>query len=154
MHDPVSRATVDAFYEAYISGDPERIGRLLDDNVEWHVTGPVDAIQVCGSWHGRAAVIDRFARLVPRILSVRKLDIETLLVDGASSAMFGRMTSRHCASGRTISHRAAHIARYRDGKVIYFRVITDSFDAAEQFLGRRLVLGDAPATIDGELVAV
>jgi len=153
MTETVSRATVEAFYLAYTSGDPDRIGAVIHDDVEWHVTGPVDAIQVCGSWHGRAAVVDRFAQLVPRILSSRKLDIEHLLVDGDRSAMFGRMTTRHRPSGRVISHRASHIARYRDGKVVYFRIVSDSFDAAEQFLGHRLNIGDR-APDSGDIVAL
>jgi ketosteroid isomerase-like protein len=154
MPEPVSRATVEAFYEAYMSGDPERIGALLDDDVEWHVTGPVDIIQVCGSWRGRRAVVERFARLVPRVISSRSLHIEHLLIDGDKSAMFGRMTSRHCTSGRVISHRASHIARYRGGKVVFFCVVSDSFDAAEQYLGHRLSADAALSPAPGELIAV
>jgi len=154
MPDPVSRATVEAFYAAYVSGDPARIDAMLDENVEWHVTGPVDVIQVCGSWQGRAAVTERFARLVPRVISSRKLEIEYLLIDGDKSALFGRMTYRHCASGRTISHRTSHIVHYRAGKVVYFRVVSDSFDAAEQFLGHRLEVGGDDSSARGEFVAV
>jgi ketosteroid isomerase-like protein len=154
MTEPVSRANVEAFYAAYVSGVPGRIEAFLDDDVEWHVTGPVDVIQVCGSWYGRAAVIDRFARLVPSVISARKLDIEELLVDGDRSAMFGRMSSRHCPSGRVISHRVSHIVRYRDSRVVYFRVVNDSFDAAEQFLGHRINVGEEGANAGGDLVAI
>jgi ketosteroid isomerase-like protein len=154
MTEPVSRATVEAFYQAYASNDPERIGATLDDDVEWHVAGPVEVMQICGSWHGRTAVIDRYARLVPRILASKRLEIEHLLIDGDSSAMFGRITSRHRDSGRMISHRLAHIVRYRNGKVGYFRAINDSFDAAEQFLGHRIDVSHGPAPALGDLVVV
>lgn len=140
MSEAVSRAAVEAFYAAYISRDPRRIGACLDDDVEWYVGGPVDAIQICGSWHGKAAVIDRFTHLVPRIIDFKKLDIDALLVDGDSSAAFGRITSIHRASGRLISHRVSQLARYRAGKVISFRVINDTLDAAEQFTGHRIGL--------------
>ena len=71
MTEPVARSVVEAFYEAYISRDPQRIGALLDDDVEWHVTGPAEVMQVCGHWQGKAAVIDRFERQVPKIIDFK-----------------------------------------------------------------------------------
>jgi ketosteroid isomerase-like protein len=150
MTESVSRAAVDAFYEAYSSRDPQRI----DDDVEWHVNGPSEVIKICGFWRGKAAVIDRFARLVPQVIAFKKLEIEHLLVDGDQSAMFGRVTSHHRQTGRVISHRVSHIVRYRNSKVASFRVINDTFDAAEQFLGHRIKLDSEPATAEGDLVVV
>jgi len=154
MTQPLQRAVVDAFYRAYISRDPEQIGALLDEDVEWHVAGPVEVMQVCGYWRGKAAVIDRFARLVPQIIEFKSLEIECLLVDGDSSALFGRIACVHRPTGRSICHRVAHIVRYRDGKVVYFRVINDSLDAAEQFVGHRINLTDGTVSACGDLVAV
>ena len=154
MTEPVSRAAVDAFYEAYSSRDPQRIGAVLDDDVEWHVNGPSEVIKICGFWRGKAAVIDRFARLVPQVIAFKKLEIEHLLVDGDQSAMFGRVTSHHRQTGRVISHRVSHIVRNRNSKVASFRVINDTFDAAEQFLGHRIKLDSEPATAEGDLVVV
>ncbi len=136
----VPRSVVDAFYEAYISRDPERIGAMLDDEVEWYVAGPVDVMQVCGRWQGKAAVVDRFARVVPQIIQFKCLEVEHLLVDGDCSALFARITCLHRQTNRLICHRVAHIARYRNDKVIHFRVINDSLDAAEQFVGRSIKL--------------
>jgi ketosteroid isomerase-like protein len=154
MTEPVSRAMVEAFYRAYASRDADKIGPFLDDDVEWSIAGPVEVMQVCGQWRGKAAVIDRFARAMPQVVDFKSLDQEFLLVDGDCSALFGRITCRHVASGRTISHRVAHFARYRGGKVVSLRVINDSLDAAEQFIGHRinLVPGDAP--IDSDLIVV
>jgi ketosteroid isomerase-like protein len=153
MPEPVSRATVEAFYRAYMSRDPDQIGAMLDDDVEWHVTGPSEAIKICGFWRGKPAVIERF-RMVPQVLAVSRVDIEHLLVDGDSSAMFGRITSLLHETGRVISHRVSHIVRYCGGKVLYFRVINDTFDAAEQFLGHRLNVHDTSAPADGGLALV
>lgn len=154
MTNPVPRAVVDAFYQAYISRDAERIGAMLDEDVEWYVAGPVEVMQVCGYWRGKAAVIDRFARIVPQIIEFKSLDTEHLLVDGDCSAFFGRIACRHRQTGRLISHRVAHIARYRKEKVMYFRVINDSLDAAEQYIGHRINLTDEPALSSDDLVAV
>lgn len=154
MTEPVSRAVVEGFYAAYESRDALRIGEFLDDNVEWHIAGPVEVMQVCGQWRGKAAVIDRFARAMPQVVDFKGLERECLLVDGDCSALFGRIICRHVASGRTISHRLAHFARYRSGKVVSMRIINDSLDAVEQYIGHRinLVPGEAPS--DGNLVAV
>lgn len=154
MTDAVPRAVVHAFYQAYISRDPERIGATLDDDVEWHVAGPAEVMQVCGYWRGKASVIDRFARIVPQVIEFKGLEIEHLLIDGDRSALFGRIACLHRQTGRLICHRVAHIARYRDGKVVYFRVINDSLDAAEQFIGHRINLTEDAVSSSGDLVAV
>jgi len=147
MTAPVSRSVAEAFYEAYISRDPQRIGALLDDDVDWLVTGPAEVMQVCGRWQGKAAVVDRFARVVPQVIEFKKLQIDHLLVDGDYSAM-QRQT------GRLISHSVAHVVRYRDGKVVYFRVINDSLDAAEQYIGHPIDLTNDLDPIDADLVVV
>ena len=150
----VSRETVKAFYDAYISRDPQRIGAMVTDDVEWHVAGPVSVVQICGTWHGREAVIERFATYIPTIIAFQALEIEKLLVDDDSSAMFGRIISRHCQSGRIISHRVSHLVRYRDGKAASFRCINDSLDIAEQFIGHAIDFSDDAPAIADDIVEV
>jgi ketosteroid isomerase-like protein len=145
---------VEAFYQAYCTRDPDRIGMYLDDDVEWVVEGPVEVISFYGTWRGKAAVLDRFRRIVPQVTDFKKLDIDALLVDGESSAMFGRITSVQRKTGRLISHRCAHLVRYRAGKVFYLRVLTDNLDAVEQFLGHRIDLTSDPDDRAGDLIAV
>lgn len=152
MTHPVSRSLVEDFYRAYESRDPQRICAFLDDHVEWDVFGPAAVMQVCGQWRGKAAVMDRFASLVPRIVEFKRLDRDCLLVDGDRAAMNGHVTCRHCESGRIISHRVAHFIHFRDGKVVSFRAINDTLDAAEQFIGHAIDLGAVPT--DADLVMV
>ena len=154
MTHPVMRSVVENFYRAYDSRDPQRIGALLDDHVEWDVFGPAAVMQVCGQWRGKAAVMERFASLVPRVVEFKHLDRECLLVDGDWAAMNGRVTSRHRESGRIISHRVAHFVRFRDGKVILFRAINDTLDAVEQFLGHAIDFDAVAAANDADLVLV
>jgi ketosteroid isomerase-like protein len=154
MTAPVARSIVEAFYAAYISRDPQRIGALLDDDVEWQVSGPAEVMQVCGLWQGKAAVIDRFECQMPKIIDFKSLQIDHLLVDGDHSAMFGRITCVQRQTGRLISHGVAHVVRYYDGKVINFRVINDSLDAAEQFIGHHIDLTGPADPAGDDLVAV
>lgn len=71
---------------------------------------------------------------MPQIIEFKSLDTEHLLVDGDRSALYGRIACLHRQTGHLISHRVAHIVRYRNGKVVYFCVINDSLDAVEQLL--------------------
>jgi ketosteroid isomerase-like protein len=150
----VSRNVVEAFYRDYVSRDAERIGAWLDDDVEWIVAGPVEVMQVCGYWRGKAAVIERFATQIPKVINYKGLDIESLLVDRDRSAMFGRVSCVHIASGRSICHRVAHLIRYRNDKVISHRVINDSLDAAEQYVGHHIALTAKDVAYSDDLIAV
>lgn len=154
MNQPVSRALVEAFYEAYRSRDPQRIGEFLDDEVEWHIAGPVEVMQVCGRWQGKAAVIDRFARVIPQVIEFKKLDIACLLVDCDRCALFGRITCRQIASDRIISHRVAHFGRFRSGKIVSMEIMSDSLDAVEQFLGHPIKLVPDTAPLRGDVLAI
>jgi ketosteroid isomerase-like protein len=150
----VSRSVVDAFYRAYTSRDPQQIGAMLDDDVEWYVAGPTEVMQVCGTWRGKAAVIERFSTFIPNIIQFKNLQIETLLADGDSSAMFGRISCVHRPTGRQISHRVAHLVRYRDDKVVSYRVMNDSLDAAEQYVGHHIALTDDAPPVSDDLVVI
>ena len=89
---------------------------------------------------------------MPQVIEFKSLDTECLLVDGDSSALFGRIACMHRPTGRLICHRVAHIVRYRNGKVVYFRVINDSLDAAEQYIGHRINLKDDAVSTGSDLV--
>ena len=45
------------------------------------------------------------------------------------------LTAVHACTGRTVSYRSAQFILARDGKIVDFRGLIDSFDAAEQVLG-------------------
>ncbi len=45
------------------------------------------------------------------------------------------LTAVHACTGRTVSYRSAQFILARDGKIVNFRGLIDSFDAAEQVLG-------------------
>ena len=45
--------------------------------------------------------------------------------------------------------------RFRDGKIVEYRAIIDSFDAAEQMIGHPIALSDSPRVIDnGERIVI
>jgi len=140
MTSPVDRRVVHAFYEAWASRDAAKIAPFLDDDVEWMIVGPVDLFQFCGPRHGKAAVIDLFQNVIPSVMLVERCTNDIVLIDGDRAASLNRLTGEQAANGRTISYRTAHFMRFRDNKVVEFRSIIDSFDAAEQMLGHPIEL--------------
>lgn len=135
---PVSRSTVHSFYQAYRSGDGERFAAFLDDDVEWMISGPIDVLRFCGQRHGKAAAVDVIKRVLPSTLKVTGFEPDALLVDGDRVAMLGTLTGVTSDRDRKIAYRVAHFLRFRNDKVVEFRSLIDSFDAAEQVLGHAI----------------
>jgi ketosteroid isomerase-like protein len=148
MPTPISRQLVQEFFQARLSRDPARIAAYLHDDVEWSIAGPIDLLHFCGEQHGKPAVIDAIVRRVPSLLEVTGMNFEEILIDGERAATFMRLSAIHAATGRAVSYRCAQFLRFRDGKLVEFRALLDSFDAAEQVLGHPINTAlDAPMEI-------
>jgi len=157
MTTPVSRGTVQTFLQAFASRDLAKLGPCLHDDILWTIVGPVEMIRFCGERRGKAAVLDLIGRIIPAIMKFTGFDPEILLVDGDRCATLARI-SGVTPCGRVVSYRCTQFVRFQDDKVIEYRAITDTFDAAEQLLGHPL---ERPAeaampdhTLAGDLVAV
>ena len=144
---PVSRQRVRDFYEARMLLDPDAIAQFLHDDVEWTVAGPVDLFPFCGQHHGKGAVMDAMVRVAPSVFKVTKLNLDELLVDGDRAAAFNRLAAIQSGTGRTITYQRAEFFQFRDDKILIYRSVLDSFDAAEQMLGHAIntSLTNAPA---------
>jgi ketosteroid isomerase-like protein len=134
----------DAFYRASAARDIDTITRLLADDVDWMVQGPVDLFPFLGRRTGRDAVLAGY-KAMAQVMSVIGYEVETLLVEGDRSAALIRITSRMHESGRILSCRTSQFLRYRDGKICEMRGIIDTFDMVEQTIGRQLDVPLAPA---------
>lgn len=145
MTDSISRATVDAFYEAYAARDGGKVAEFLADDVKWTISGPVDVLPFCGTRYGKAAVLDLIERLVPGVFQVFSFVSESIVIDGDQAATLNRLSARRAADGRVISYRLAHFLRFRDGKVVENLSLIDSYDAVEQVLGHPLAGNELPA---------
>jgi ketosteroid isomerase-like protein len=134
---PITPQFVRDFYDARLSGDPDRIAAFLDDDVRWSISGPVDPLQFCGDRRGKQAVLDTLA-YGATLLQLTGVELDESLIDGERAATFMRVIGLHKRSGRTVSYRCAHFLRVRDGRIVEFRALIDSFDAAEQVLGHAI----------------
>lgn len=142
MAHTVTRQVVDAFYDAYTTGDRDKLAALLHDDVDWLISGPVSVLQFAGCRHGKAEVLDLGTRILPSVLSGLKVTHESVVIDGDRAALLNRLTAHRRSDGRSIGYRFAHFLRFKDGKVIKTLSIIDTFDAAEQMLGHSLAPHD------------
>jgi ketosteroid isomerase-like protein len=153
---PVSRSTVQAFYQAYAKRDLVRLADLIDDDADWIITGPVDLMRFCGHRRGKAAVLALFAAQLPDAFKITGFSPDTLVIDGDRAAMLGRLSGIRRDSGRKISYQVAHFVRFQSNKVVEFRSLIDSFDAAEQMLGHSIDVStlQAAGLTPGDLITV
>jgi ketosteroid isomerase-like protein len=138
MTTAISRDLVQEYLSACLSRDPGRLSHCLDDEVAWTLAGPVDLMPFCGHRRGKKEVIDTIVRRVPTLIRLTGMEIEEIVIDGDRAATFLRIAAVHVVTGRTISYRLAQFLRFRDRKLVEFRALIDSFDAAEQVLGHTI----------------
>jgi ketosteroid isomerase-like protein len=139
MTEAVPHAVVEAFYKAYAARDAEKVAEFLDDNVEWTISGPVDVLPFCGQRHGKEAVVELISQGVPAVFEIFSFISDSMVIDGDQVATLNRLAAKG-HGGRIIRYRLAHFMRFRAGKVIENLSLLDSFDAAEQVLGRPLAI--------------
>src|SRR6185312_1334748 len=154
MTKPVSRALVDAFYEAYAARDLDRVADFLADDVKWTISGPVDMLLFCGTRSGKAAVLDMMRRVVPQVFTIFSFVADTLLIDGDKVATLNRLSARLKEGDRVITYRLAHFMRFRGGKVVENLSLIDSFDVVEQLLGHHIGFEDVVVADERGLIAV
>ena len=146
---------VENFSRARKSRDPQLIEPFLDDHVDWLANGPVELLHFCGQRRGKAEVLDCLTRQHAMVLSTFKVEVDFLLVDGDRAASRGRMIGTQCKTGRIISYTHAQFLQFRDGKIVEYRGIIDSFNAAEQMIGHAIELPESlRVPSNGDLIAI
>lgn len=144
MTTSVSHELVRAFFAARVSYDPAKIAAMIDDDIEWSMSGPVDILRYAGYRRGKEAVLKGLVERGPAIFKPTDIVIDDIVVEGDKAITRTRVIGVQHTTGHTISYQCAQLMRFRDGKLVQFRCIIDSFDAAEQVLGREIDLSDAP----------
>ena len=142
MVHAVTRQVVDAFYDAYATGDRDKLETMLHDDVVWSIHGPVAVMRYCGERHGKAQVLELAAHILPSVLADMKIVHQSVVLSGDEVATLNRLTARRRSDGRSIGYRFSHFLRFKDGKVIETLSIIDTYDAAEQMLGHPLAVRD------------
>jgi hypothetical protein len=154
MAHALTREFIESFYRARLSRDPARIEPYIDDNVDWLITGPIELLQFCGQRCNKAEVVDTITRVMPAIMHVAKVELESMLIDRDRAATFNRLTGVLAGTGRTISYQQAQFMQFRANKLVEYRAILDSFNAAEQMIGHPIEVAGTLHNFDGDRVAI
>lgn len=141
MGDPVSPSLVQAFYQAYASHDLVAVLEFLSDDVEWKFLGPVEIFPFCGYRRGKIAVVEHFTRCMPTLFSLRRMELDDLVIDGNRAATFSKVTAVEKGSARVITFHCAHLITFRDDKVVSMQAIADTFGVIEQLQGVEVLVG-------------
>jgi ketosteroid isomerase-like protein len=152
--EPVPRAVVEGFYKALAICDMQALASYLDDSVVWTISGPIDILQFCGQHSGKTVVLKLLDRDIPLLLEKRRLNPESMVIDGDRVAVLGKLTARRRDVGHAISYRIAQFFRFRDEKVVEYVSLIDSFDAVEQVLGQPLVRQPCRRAADNDFISV
>jgi ketosteroid isomerase-like protein len=129
-----------AFYEAYLSRDPERLDAVLDDDVTWLLAGPAERVDFFGMRRGKDEVIELITRIIPCYQKLMGFEIDQLLIQDEHVAFLGRVCAKQRETGRALRFACAHFMRFRDGRLVSMRALADSFDALEQLMGYRFAI--------------
>lgn len=132
-----TRAIVRELYDAYERRDFECVAKLIHDDIDWIIYGPITVFPFAGTRHGRAAVL----QVLNDIANVYKLESyvpEIVIVEEERAAVVSDVSFRQRTTGRVLRFRVANFMRLKNGLLIEFREFTNSFDVVEQALGREL----------------
>jgi ketosteroid isomerase-like protein len=133
-----TRAVIRDLCDAYAQRDFERIAALIHDDIAWVIHAPTSIFPFAGSRRGRTAVLEVFAA-IGNAYVLESYQPNVMIVDGERAAVMSDASYRQRASGHLLRLRIANFLGLQDGRVIEFREFLNSFEAAEQALGRELL---------------
>ncbi|TYR33550.1 hypothetical protein FY036_08260 [Mesorhizobium microcysteis] len=103
---------------------------LFDEDVDWDIPGDLRRVPWIGPRRGRAAV-DRFFRELAARLEPRGFSLRSILADREEVAIVGDLASLVRETGRLIETPFAFLLTVRDGKIVRYRMLEDSFAVSQ-----------------------
>jgi len=137
MTTEATRAALEDLINAFQCGDHERLAARYHDDIEWLLYAPISIFPFAGLRRGKSAVLSSLL-MVYQSYRIANYKVSLILVDGDRAATISESQVVQRSTGRVITSQLANFHRFQDGKLIEYRGFTDSFDSAEQTLGREL----------------
>ena len=138
METDATRSLVHELYDAYGSGDKARIAAIIGDDIDWVIHGPVQIFPFIGPRRGKAQVLEALTQIAKEY-ALERYEPQIIIVEGDRAAVLSNVAFVQRATRRTLSFRLVNLLRFADGKLVEFQEFSDTFDIAEQALGRWLV---------------
>ena len=121
--------------DAFRKSDYARLAALYHDDIDWIFHGPTSIFPEVGHRRGKIEVFKTMAAL-NTLYRFEHFTTEQLVAENNAAASVADVRLVQRSTGRIIQCKIASFHRVRDGLVVEYRGFTDSFDAAEQVLGR------------------
>jgi ketosteroid isomerase-like protein len=134
-----TRTLVRTLYEAYAKGDGATVATLVDDDIEWIIHGPVQLFSFMGPRHGKAEVLETLAG-IGKDYVLERYEPVWMVVEGDRAAVLSKAAFTQRSTNRRLSFNLANFVRVRDGRIVEFVELSNTFDLAEQALGRWLAV--------------
>jgi ketosteroid isomerase-like protein len=123
-------------YTAFRLGQSDFVLNAVDDDIEFISYSPIEVFPFLGHHRGKTAMAE-VIRQAHREFEFFSCEPIFMVLDGVAVILFIRVV--HRMTGRSVQLAMAHFIRLRDGKIVELRQFMDSFRAAEQILGRKLI---------------
>ena len=136
------RERLNTLYAAIKLGQFDFVLNALDDDVEFISYSPIEIFPFLGHRRGKAAMAEALRAAHEAFDFVTYEPISMVLEsDNVAVQIFVRVVDRK--TGRSLQLVIAEFLRLHQGKIVEIRQFMDSFRAAEQALGRQLVVAEA-----------
>ena len=132
-----TRALVHELYDSYARRESDRVAALLHDDIDWIIYAPITLFSFAGPRRGRDAVLQVLGGIAEQYRVERYVPVSVIVEDDRAAVMADAMFVQQ-SSGRTLRFYLVDFLRFRDGKIVEFREFMNTFDVAEQALGRYL----------------
>jgi uncharacterized protein len=117
-------------YEAFGTGDLEKVGEFFDPNIVWHVGGQSS---FAGDYKGQEEIFGLFGRAFEVTGGSMKIEVHDILAnDKHGVALVTRMAERE---GRSLEMNEVHVFHFLDGKVTEYWAFEEDQRRADEFFG-------------------
>ncbi len=137
MDTGATREIVRDLYDAYARRDFERIASYIHADIDWAIFAPISIFPFAGPRRGRAAVLLAMSDIAAGF-SLESYKPEIIIAENDRAAVISDVSFTQRKTNRLLRFRVANFLRIQDGQIIEFREFVNSFDVAEQALGREL----------------
>lgn len=122
-------------YEAFSAGKLDLLADSFDENVDFRSNAPTEVFPYLGHRRGRTEVVKTLWAVHCEFEPLTFLPI-WIVAEGDTAGALLSIHATHRATGREIRLFAAHFLRFHNDRIVEYRAVLDSFEAAQQVLGR------------------
>ncbi len=113
-------------YELFQQGDVATLIKdLVDNNCIWNIPGPKDKIPYAGNFKGKQEIGNFFARLA-EIWDFTEFAPREWIEQGDTVVVLGTSVGRSRKTDKTVKNQWAHVAKYNQGKLVFFQAYEDT----------------------------